>query len=101
MTIGVVYGLVSSLDHSEFSFSLSDSFFSWRPLLRILNISLSPSSPYLPVSVVRFSIAGVSRGWKPYSSNMLRSMLRMYWRLRTTSGEKSLVPCGIDGFIYC
>ncbi|OPZ15762.1 MAG: hypothetical protein BWZ05_02213 [Bacteroidetes bacterium ADurb.BinA245] len=32
------------------------------PLLSILKISLSPSSPYLPIKVSKFSIAGVSNG---------------------------------------
>ena len=42
------------------------------PLFRILKSSLSPSSPYLPIKVERFSIAGVSIGENPLSANTLR-----------------------------
>ena len=39
------------------------------PEFRILNKSLSPSSPYFPSKVSRFSMAGVSRGRYPYFLN--------------------------------
>src|SRR3569833_3148348 len=28
---------------------------------------------------------------------MVRNVLNIYWRLRTSAGEKSRVPCGMDG----
>src|SRR5215213_11875447 len=70
-----------------------------KPLLRILKISLSPSSPYFPINVSRFSMAGVSNGSKPYNSKTFFMVLKIYWRLRTTSGSKSRVPCGREGFL--
>ena len=39
-----------------------EMFRSLKPLLRILKIKRSPSSPYFPINVSRFSIAGVSKG---------------------------------------
>ena len=63
----------------------------------ILKISLSPSSPYLPINTSRFSIAGVSKGSNPYSSKTDFIVLKIWLRLRTILALKSLVPCGNDG----
>src|SRR5690606_3322792 len=68
------------------------------PLLSTLKISRSPSSPYLPVSVLRCSIAGVSSGRKPYFRNTDSMVLKMYLRRSISTGEKSRLPLGTEGF---
>ena len=68
----IVYG-----PHAKPAFDFSMFFGLLMPLFRILYISLSPSSPYLPISVSRFSIAGVSNGSKPYNSNTVLMVLKI------------------------
>src|SRR4051812_30149463 len=67
---------------------------SLSPRLRILKISFSPSSPYLPVRVSRRSNAGVSRGRKPWRSKVVCAACRTWRRNSSSWGRKSRVPDG-------
>src|SRR6201996_612181 len=67
---------------------------SCSPRRRILKISLSPSSPYRPVSVSSRSKAGVCSGSKPYRWKTSRMAVNTCSRTRRSPARKSLVPEG-------
>jgi hypothetical protein len=68
------------------------------PEFNTLNKSLSPSSPYFPVKVLKFSRAGVSMGKNPNFLKTVSMVDNRYFLRNMVSGRKSLVPLGKDGF---